>query len=129
MIYKTLYYFVQLLNDYLKLSFRLNEEIASLSPIQENGNLLPKNRVSVSLVNIERETAGGIQFRPKVTQQTYSRNTAPAWQLNMYILVSVIFPEKQYRESLQVFSGILSFIQKIYPGYAGVRNHAFHRTR
>ncbi|MCD7937359.1 MAG: DUF4255 domain-containing protein [Tannerellaceae bacterium] len=113
-MYKTLTFFTQLLNNHLKLSFKLNEEIVSLCTVNENGGQSPKNRVGISLVNIERETSGGIRFGQQAMGNTYSRKTAPSWQLNIYILISMLFSEKQYAESLRLFSGILSFIQKNY---------------
>lgn len=112
MLYKTLFHFVQLLNNHLKLCFKLTEEIAFLCPVKESGSILPANRVGVSLVNVERETNSGIQFKHQSTGSNYMRKAPPLWQLNIYVLISAIFLEKQYAESLQIFSGVLSFLQK-----------------
>jgi len=112
MLYKTLLHFTQLLNDHLKLSFKLTEDIAFLCPVKESGSVLPTNRMGISLVNIERETGNGIRFRHQSSENNYSHKTSPAWHLNIYVLISAIFAEKQYTESLQLLSGTLSFLQK-----------------
>ncbi|MDR3062330.1 MAG: DUF4255 domain-containing protein [Dysgonamonadaceae bacterium] len=112
MIYKILSLLNHLLNDYLRLSFRLTENIAFLCPLKESGNVFPANRISISLVGIERETGGGIHFNNQNIRGNLSRKTAPSWQLNLYVLFSAVFLEKQYEDSLQVLSGVLSFIQK-----------------
>lgn len=112
MIHKTLSGLAQLLNNYLKLSFKLTEDIAFLYPVKDFGNALPANKICISLVNVERETGGGIRFKYKTPDSDYSHKTAPPWQLNIYILITAVFSEKQYTESLHFFSGILSFIQK-----------------
>jgi len=112
MLYKTLSILTRSLNDYLKLVFKLTEDLAFLCPLKEAGNAFPGNRISISLINTERESAGGIRFNYQHTGDSRARKTAPAWQLNIYVLLSAVFPEKQYEESLQVFSGVLSFLQK-----------------
>ncbi len=112
MIYKTLTLLTRHLNEYLKLCFKLTEDIAFLCPLKETGNSFPSNRISVSMVGIERESGGGISFNRQQVSQNQSRKTAPSWQINVYVLFSSVFQEKQYEESLQVLSGVLSFIQK-----------------
>lgn len=113
MISKTLLLLTNHLNSYLKLYFRLNEDIAYLCSLKESGNnILPANRVSISLVNVEREWGGGIAFSRQDVSSKFSSQTAPSWQINVFILFSAIFQDKQYEESLQIFSGVLTFIQK-----------------
>lgn len=108
----TLSFLTQTLNNYLKLSFKLTEDIAFLYPVKDFGNTLSVNKICISLVNVERETGGGIRFKYKTPDNDYSHKMAPPWQLNMYVLIAAIFSEKQYTESLHFFSGILSFVQK-----------------
>lgn len=112
MLYKVLVHFTQLLNNHLKLCFKLTEDIAFLCPVKDSGSVLPANRIGVSFVNMERETGSGIHFKHQSTENNYSRKTPPSWQLNIYVLISAIFSEKQYAESLQLFSGTISFLQK-----------------
>lgn len=111
-MYKTLVTLTQLLNDDLRLAFGLTEDVAFLCPVKEAGSSLSSNKVCVSLVNVERETGGGIQFRYKSSEQDYVQKIRPPWYLNIYVLIAAVFPEKQYPESLHLFSGILSFLQK-----------------
>jgi hypothetical protein len=112
MIYKALQLVTEQLNGYLKLSFKLRDDIAFLSPIKDADKVYPSNRVSVTLIGLERETSGGINFQRTVISDSTVKRTAPAWQMNVNILISVIFQDKQYEDSLQMLSGILSFIQK-----------------
>ena len=112
MFYKTLLVLSQQLNDYLKLSFRLTEDIVYLCSVKDAENALSANKVGISLVNVERETGRGISFNHKNIGDSYSQKTAPSWQLNLYVLISAIFSDKQYEESVKVFSGVLSFLQK-----------------
>lgn len=112
MIYKALQIVTEQLNGYLKLSFKLREDIAFLSPIKDADKVYPSNRVSITLVGLERETSGGISFQRTVISDNAVKRTAPAWQMNVNILISVIFQDRQYEESLQILSAVLSFIQK-----------------
>lgn len=112
MIYKALQIVTEQLNGYLKLSFKLREDIAFLSPIKDADKVYPSNRVSITLVGLERETSGGISFQRTVISDNAVKRTAPPWQMNVNILISVIFQDRQYEESLQILSAVLSFIQK-----------------
>jgi hypothetical protein len=112
MIYKIIYSLNQQLNDYLKSCFRLTEDIAYVSSVKDNTNAFPANRVSVSIINIERELVGGIAYGRQNVSGNQSRKTAPGWQIKLYALIAAVFSEKQYKESLQIMSGILTFIQK-----------------
>jgi len=112
MIYKNLKLLAQQLNDYLKLNFRLKEDLVHLSAVKLQENSLPSNRVSISVIGLERETGAGITFNRKALSGAASGKTVPSWQVNVNVLIAVIFQEKQYEESLQVFSALTSFLQK-----------------
>lgn len=112
MIYKALQLVTEQLNGYLKLSFKLRDDIAFLSPIKDADKVYPSNRVSITLIGLERETSGGISFQRTAISNSSVKRTAPAWQMNVNILISAIFQDKQYEDSLQMMSAILSFIQK-----------------
>ena len=111
MLYKILENLAASLNDYLKLRFGLSDDIVCLASIRESGSTIPVNRVSISLINIERDTAAGISFGQQQAGQQKARS-APNWQIKVYLLFSVIFDQKQYADSLRVLSSVLSFIQK-----------------
>lgn len=112
MLYKALDTIRQLLNEHLKISFRLTEDMVCISPMKEGEGTAKSNRVVISLVNVERETAGGVQFKSQTVSANYSRKSAPSWQLNLYLLFAARFSEKHYTDSLRVFAGVLSFLQK-----------------
>ncbi|MGV3613320.1 MAG: DUF4255 domain-containing protein [Fluviicola sp.] len=111
MIFESLQLLSGKLNDYLKIRFRLTEDIVFISPIKDPAKAFP-NRVAVTLVGIERETAGGVSFQRRVVSDTMSAQSAPSWQVNLNVLISVIFQEKQYEESLRLFAAVIAFIQK-----------------
>lgn len=112
MLHKTLTYITGQLNEYLRLRFRLTNDIAFLAPPKESGNAISSNRVGISMVGVERETGAGISFNRQQVSDGQSKRSAPGWQLNIFILFAAVFRDKQYEESLQILSGILSFIQK-----------------
>ncbi|WP_199119188.1 DUF4255 domain-containing protein [Pedobacter sp. ASV28] len=112
MIYRTLQLLTEQLNEYLKLSFNLREDMVFLSPVKDDHKVFPANRVSVMLVGLGRETAGGINFPQATISGQHTKRMSPSWQLHINVLLSVVFQDKQYEESLQLLSVILSFIQK-----------------
>lgn len=112
MIFQVLTSLTQQINDYLKLHYKLKEDIAFLSPAKDSTNTFPSNRISLFILNIEKENAGGLNFNRQSVSDTGLRKTAPSWQVNIYLLIAAIFVEKQYAESLQIMSGVLSFIQR-----------------
>lgn len=112
MLYRSLVHITQLLNDYLKLRFGLTGDIAHLASPKESENMLPTNRIVLSMINIERETVSGISFNRQQVGSGQFKQSAPAWQLNVYILFVALFQDKQYEEGLQILSGVLAFIQK-----------------
>jgi hypothetical protein len=113
MLYKTLTYITRQLNEYLRLRFKLTNDIVFLSPPKVSENAVPTNRVGVSMVGIERESGAGISFNRQQVSSGQSKRGVPDRQINIFILFAVVFRDKQYEESLQILSGILSFIQKI----------------
>lgn len=111
MLYTTLSFFLQQLNDFLKLRFKLREDIAVFAPLQNDKGTSASNKLCLSLINIERETAAGIRFNRQAVSSSTSKQSAPSWLINTYFLVSAVFSEKQYVESLQLISGVLFFLQ------------------
>ena len=111
MVASALTNFSSLLSDYLKMAFKLNEDIVSLRPLSGNTEKSPDNKVHIFLTNVERETSAGISFNRKNIPGGNFGKTSPAWQLNLYILIACVFGEKQYEESLYFLSAITSFLQ------------------
>ncbi|MDR0657648.1 MAG: DUF4255 domain-containing protein [Mediterranea sp.] len=109
MIAKTLQTLSLLLDDYLKRAFRLTESVMSLQPV--NPDKSTDNKIHLFLVNIERETTGGISHsRQAVTDGQYWKGS-PVWQLNLYVILAAVFNEKQYAEGVQLLSGAVAFLQ------------------
>ncbi len=111
MIFEALQLLSGQLNDYLKIRFRLTEDIVFISPIKDTAKAFP-NRVALTLVGVERETAGGVSFQRRSLSDSTSVQSTPSWQINLNVLISAIFQEKQYEESLRLFSAVVAFIQK-----------------
>lgn len=111
MIFEAIQLLSQQLNDYLKVRFRLTEDIVFISPIKDPSKSFP-NRVGITIVGVERETAGGVSFQRRVVSESTSAQSVPGWQISLNVLISVIFQEKQYEESLRLFSAVIAFIQK-----------------
>lgn len=124
MIFEALQLLSGQLNDYLKIRFRLTEDIVFISPIKDTAKAFP-NRVAVTLVGLERETAGGVNFQRRTISDSTSAQSVPSWQISLNVLISVIFQEKQYEESLRLFSAVVAFIQKNNMVRAGNEGLAF----
>ena len=111
MVYQTLRVLVEQLNDFLRNTFSLSTDIAKLAPVLDEGDGAKDNRVSVSIVGVERETAAGIRFARQAAGNSRV-GTAPKWQVHVHILLTVLFKEKQYGEAVRVLSAILLFLQR-----------------
>lgn len=109
MIAKTLQTLSALLDDYLKRAFRLTEGVVSLQPVSSDKST--DNKVHLFLVNIERETAGGVNHSKQAVSGERYRKGLPVWQLNLYVMLAAAFNEKQYGEGLQLLSGVAAFLQ------------------
>lgn len=111
MIFATLIALGASLSNYLRLSFKLSGDIVSLYPLAATGQSAPTNKVHLSLVNLERETAAGVRFNHQSVAGNQYKQTAPQWRLNVYVMIAAVFSEKRYEESLQLLSGVLFFLQ------------------
>lgn len=102
------------LNETLRKSFNLDEDIVVVSNIVESDGSLPlqaSNKVAISLINIERETfsksAGGLG-------SGFSRTAVghePVY-LNLYFMVTVCFSGNNYSESMKFLSSSIAFFQR-----------------
>ncbi len=108
MIYILLDKISSVLNENIRLRFNLNRDVVK---VQSVVNETSEGYVSVSLINLERETSGGISFNRTAVSSRYSTTGSPLWQFNMYLLIAVVFPDKQYTESLKLFPEILNILQ------------------
>ncbi|MCD7977297.1 MAG: DUF4255 domain-containing protein [Tannerellaceae bacterium] len=110
MIDRTITTFSSLLSDYLKRTFHLQEDIVVVQPVPTNPSG-GDNKVHLTLVNIEREMSAGISFTKRNISASYSQSGSPGWLLNLYVLISAIFSDKQYKEALQLISAVVLYLQ------------------
>ena len=111
MIRKILTYYAERLDEYLGRFHSRPEGLATVGLIG-NATEEPPNKMVVSLLNVERETAGGISAPVQRTQDGYVR-TQPPLLLNLNVMLAAVFDERQYAESLSVLSDTLRFIQSV----------------
>lgn len=111
MVYAALSALATSMDDYIRRLYSLREAVVELGSPENGSAAAPPNKLYVTLVNVERETAAGIKFAYKSTSGTRLKGTAPLWQLNVYVLVSALFVGKQYAQGIQLLSGALSFLQ------------------
>lgn len=111
MIKKILTYHAACLDEYLRRLHHQPEGMAEVGFIG-NGTEMKPNKMIVSLISVERETAGGISAPIQSNEKGYARMTPPLL-LNLNIMLAAVYDEKQYAESLSVFSDTLKFIQSV----------------
>ena len=111
MIRKILTYYAERLDEYLGRFHRRPEGLATVGLIGNATEESP-NKMVVSLLNVERETAGGISAPVQRTPEGYVR-TQPPLLLNLNVMLAAVFDERQYAESLSVLSDTLRFIQSV----------------
>jgi hypothetical protein len=112
-IYAAVSHISNQLNQFLKRSFDLNEDVVVMSNILEQDGTLAANIASklvVFLVGVEKETT--------VTRQGgdagFSASTAtyPPLYLNLYVMVAANFSSANYSEGLKFLSNAISFFQR-----------------
>ena len=108
MIKKILTHFAARLDEYLRQRFPQPEGVAEAGFIG-NGPEERPCKLIVSLVNIEREAAGGISAGLSRSGSEYMRNY-PSLLLNLDLMLAAVYDEKRYAESLSVLSETLLFI-------------------
>lgn len=105
MIYSVLSTIGDKLNFYLKNRFALGEDKVILSNIvNQDGSLAitESDKVVVTLVNIQEET---------LTSRMNNMEGMRPINLNLYIMFSAYFIDKNYPEALKFLSAVISFFQ------------------
>lgn len=97
-----------ILNDNIKLSFHLKQDLVKIQSVDKN---VTEGHIAISVTNIERDTSAGISFNRKSLSTNHSSLGNPSWQVNFYILIAVVFPKKQYAESLKLVTELLRILQ------------------
>lgn len=113
MIHAAVSHIASQLNQFLKRSFDLSEDVVAMSNVMEqDGTLAPNinNKLIVFLVNVEKETASS---RPgSLGGFERSAATYPPVFLNLYVMVAANFGCSNYPEALKFLSNTVSFFQR-----------------
>ena len=109
MIKKILTYYAERLNEYL---LALHHQPEGMADVNFIGNTTEENpcKMIISLLSVERETAGGISAPVQRTSEGYIRTVLPL-MLNLNVMMAAVYDERRYIESLSVLSDTLKFIQ------------------
>lgn len=100
------------LNEHLKIAFKLPEDLVELVSLgQDLDSETFQNKIVLSLINIERETAMGIQVNRKQSEPTLFKKMNPVWHLNLTFILASISNQKLYSQSLKLLSSSLEFFQ------------------
>lgn len=111
MIKKILTYYAERLDEYLSRLHHQPEGLAEVGFVG-NGTEERPNKMVVSLINVERETAGGISAPVQRTVEGYTRQTPPLL-LNLNLMLAAVYDERRYAESLSILSDTLKFVQSV----------------
>ena len=112
MIQKALEYIHDSLDQYLINKFGLDESKMLLNSIIESDGTVPlknKNKVILSLINIEKETLKPFYVRNHKLKDGSFSDINPAERFNLELLVTSNFDD--YRETLKFLDAILLFFQ------------------
>jgi len=102
------------LNQHLMRSFRLDEDVVTVSNIVEQDGTVAahvNNKLVVSLVNIEKDT---VPFSQKNTTNVGVGRTvitSPPIYFNLYLMFASYFGGKNYQEGLKFIANTISFFQ------------------
>lgn len=112
MINRILVSITETLNEFLGSYYDIPEGGAEVGTIGGDGGENYMNKVIVSLLNIERETAMGISKICRSGTGSTMTQGDPAWNLNLYFVVAAVFDDKRYAESLKMLSASIGFLQQ-----------------
>lgn len=110
MIEQILTHYAESLDKYLARTHPQSEGLATVGMIGSVEDESP-NKVVVSLLNLERETAGGISYARREGNAFIGK--VPPMMFNLYIMLAAVYDSKRYAESLAVLSEALHFIQSM----------------
>lgn len=100
------------LNEFLSGFYNRQEVIAEAGVINTPANEEDADKIIISLLSIDRETAMGISNIPKNTQGNAFNLQSPPWYLNLNIVIAAVFSEKRYVDSLKILSESITFLQQ-----------------
>src|ERR1044072_1182614 len=112
MIYETLICITDEINSNFKRKLQTNEEKAILSGIGNQDGTVAiqgENKIIVTLLNVEKDTIG--KNSAGLPIGVTSSNTAPAVNINLYVLFSAYFSSTNYHEALRFLSFVVAYFQ------------------
>lgn len=112
MINKALQFTGEILNQFLKNKFRLDENKVLLNNLVDTTGGVPatnQNKVIISLINIEKETAKPFYNRTIRTDEGSFADVQPSERYNLDILISCHFDN--YSETLKFLTAAITFFQ------------------
>lgn len=115
MIVSALSHIANQLNQYLRRSFDLNEDIAVVSNIlEQDGSLVPNinNKLVIFLINIEKATEASRARHNGIPGSDRSVVSYPPLYLNLYFIIAANFSGNNYTEALKFLSHTIGFFQR-----------------
>jgi len=112
MISNSLQYASDALDQFLKNRFGLDESKVVLNNLIDSDGTVPQlneNKVVISLINIEKETAKPFYTRNRQTAAGSYTDMNPAERYNLDLLISANFDE--YSETLKYLDAVIGFFQ------------------
>ena len=103
------------LNQYLKRSFDLNEDIVVVSNIlEQDGSVAANvaNKLVMFLINVEKDSTPFRSQNCHTTGLDRSVVSYPPIYLNLYLMVAGHFNGSNYPEALKFLSNTISFFQR-----------------
>lgn len=90
------------------LTTNTNIRVAKVQPIESP---VKEGLISVSLLNIERDTSAGIHFAQKQISLQHLSKGNPIWHINFHIIIAATFPTANYTQSLKLMMDVMKIIQ------------------
>ena len=116
MIHSAVNYITARLNQYLKKTYHLNENLAVISNIAEPGGgpeMTANNKIAVYLVNVKKDTTPG--YCPPLNGLGLSDTAtlSPPLHLVLFLMFTANFGGENYPESLKFLSQVIRFFQQV----------------
>jgi hypothetical protein len=115
MINSAILHLTNYLNQYLKRTFDLNEDIVALSNIVEQDGTVATNvtnKLVVCLVNIEKDSTSVNLPKRGMMPSDKAVMGYPPVHLNLYLMFAAHFSGNNYSEALKFLSHTISFFQR-----------------
>lgn len=115
MIYAAISHVTGQLNQFLKRTFDVSEDVVVISNVVEQDGTLAANtanRIVASLINIEKDASPGSRVPAASGSGITAVATCPPIHTNLYLLFAGNYNGKNYAEALKLLSNTISFFQR-----------------